>query len=155
MLALAGASLGQKLSVQIHPNSVDDQPFPVVRDGRPISIESRSIQLRTAAGSESDLRELVLFREPASGQVISIVRILQNRYGTYAAAGDLRQNTVIDIDKGVMRAFFFLGYSLLVSESRTRAASLDVAQEGALGDFAASDRPSPMGFLVGTKRALD
>jgi hypothetical protein len=139
VLALAGTSLGQTLSFGLLPESVDDTTIPAARDGRLISIESRSIQFRSPTQDGNYLRELVLFREPETGQVISLVRLLQSRFGTYAAAGDIRQNTAISIDKGVMRAFFFLGYSLLVSESKTRAANLDEAQNGALAEFA--DQP--------------
>ncbi len=157
MLALSCVIAGQKLPglVEIVPASIVNQTFPVLRNGHPGNIELRSLQLLTHEGGpylgkgsiesrspqpvvqEGGLYELLLFRDPSTGRVVSAVRLLRNRYGTFAEAGEFLQNTAVSIDKGAMRAFFFTGYGLLISESTTRAASLDAAQEPAISHFLA------------------
>jgi hypothetical protein len=143
LLALARVGFGQSLSVEIIPASTVNVTFPALRDGLPGQIESRSLQLRTTRDG-SNFRELVVFRDPATGTFLSKVRYLRHDFfGITAEAGDLLPNTAISIDKGTMRAFFFVGYSMLISESTARAASLDAAQQRALSEFVASVLPSP------------
>jgi hypothetical protein len=141
LLALAGAGFGQSLSVEIIRESTVNATFPALRDGLPGHIESRCIQLRTTP-DVSNVRELLLFRDPATGTFLSMVRYLRHDFFRISAeAGDLLPNTAISIDKGTMRAFFFVGYSMLISESTARAASLDAAQKQALSEFVASVLP--------------
>jgi hypothetical protein len=142
LLALAVVGFSQNPSVEIIRESTVNVSFPALRDGLPGHIESRSLQFRTTRDG-SNLREIVLFRDPATGAFLSIVRYLRHDFlGISAEAEDLLPNTAISIDKGTMRAFFFVGYSMLISESTARAASLDVAQERALSEFVASELPS-------------
>lgn len=144
MLALATVGLGKQLSVSVEivPMSTVNVAFPILQDGGRSKIESRSLQFRTTGG-EGGLHELLLFREPANGQVLSVARVLRNRFGTYAEAAELSKNALLSMDEGVMRAFFFTGFGLLVVESTTRAGSLDTAQRAALSDFVASAQQNP------------
>src|SRR5438552_18550352 len=93
LLALAGVGFSQNLSVEIIRESKVNVTFPALRDGLPGHIESRSLQLRTTRDGSS-FRELVLFRDPANGTFLSMVRYLRHDFfGISAEAGDLLPNT--------------------------------------------------------------
>jgi hypothetical protein len=147
ILALSGVGLAQTPALEIVSNSVVDRSFPAMRDGHRIGIESRSLQFRSSDGAEIAVRELVLLREPFSGQALAVVSMLRNRFGTYASAGDLLENTAISVDKDALRAFFFLRFTLIIQESKTRYASIDAAQERAVADFLEHSHPVENWFL--------
>ena len=117
MLAISGSVLAQRYQIEIVPGSIADHPVSALRDGRRVDIESRTLHVRTIDRSDAiAVYELVLFREPATGQFISLASRLRGWFGTQERPGDLAANTVIGFDGDAMAAFSYGRLVLLIRE---------------------------------------
>lgn len=136
MLAISGSVLAQRYQIDIVPGSIADRLVSALRDGRRVNIESRTLQVRTIDRSDAiAVYELVLFREPATGQFVSLASRLRGWFGAQAMPGDLAANTVIGFDGDAMVAFSYGRLSLLIRRSKTRDATMAVGQARVLAIF--------------------
>ena len=68
LLALSGAAIAQQRAVVIVSGSIVDRPFSALRDGHPVEIESRTLQLRSIDRFEQVVvYELAIFRSRSPG----------------------------------------------------------------------------------------